>query len=507
MNEYENNKKILNPQISTYQSHAFIQMTQTITPPIDQLFQKENYIIQLFQKNTLKSTIGQSTISASQSIQQLQNDLEYLLNNPELSDIVFLLKTQNGEPKKLFAHKLILCQRCEYFKVMFSSGMMEATENQVIIDDISYEVFLSLMRYIYCGKLSFRDEDAIYLLAAMNQFGLSEAKKMMKDYFVKKLNIENACLLLEEAEMHEAKELVSCVLKFVEQNTQAVILSKGFEMLSIETMILLLKQNNLTIDELELFEAVVRWAKAKAQQSNEDYKEYLKAVIEYIRFPIMKPIELRTVIEKQYGDIVPTKLLLEAYQFQVLGNIQTPRTVQRKSKTQIAFNPKQKSKWIALEEKDTVARSTRGLDSKPQTCLTNLVFNKRGKFYWEIEIIDTVSPSDIMIGIVDPNNVSFGNFFTHTPRGWGWYANTGAVYHQSLASNYAESFGKGDIIGVLLDLDKEGSLSFFKNEKYMGIAFKNIQGPVCPAVTIYHPSDKVRIVSSNVNLNKNKHVQ
>src|SRR5690554_4277937 len=101
MNEYENNKKILNPQISTYQSHAFIQMTQTITPPIDQLFQKENYIIQLFQKNTLKSTIGQSTISASQSIQQLQNDLEYLLNNPELSDIVFLLKTQNGEPKKL----------------------------------------------------------------------------------------------------------------------------------------------------------------------------------------------------------------------------------------------------------------------------------------------------------------------------------------------------------------------------------------------------------------------
>ena len=50
------------------------------------------------------------------------------------------------------AHKNILFARCEYFRRMFTSGYKESSDASVSLPDISYEVFLCVLSYLYTGK-------------------------------------------------------------------------------------------------------------------------------------------------------------------------------------------------------------------------------------------------------------------------------------------------------------------------------------------------------------------
>jgi hypothetical protein len=66
--------------------------------------------------NPIKGAVGFVTASS------LSQDLRRALNNAEYSDCTF-----NIRGKILHGHKAILTARSSYFKMMFSSGMKEAT--------------------------------------------------------------------------------------------------------------------------------------------------------------------------------------------------------------------------------------------------------------------------------------------------------------------------------------------------------------------------------------------
>lgn len=75
-------------------------------------------------------------------------------NNPEFSDIVFLV-----EDKPFYAHKVIICQLSEKFKTMMRSGLQESLEGKtkVSIDGVSYKVFAEIMAYLYTGRFEALD--------------------------------------------------------------------------------------------------------------------------------------------------------------------------------------------------------------------------------------------------------------------------------------------------------------------------------------------------------------
>ena len=71
------------------------------------------------------------------------------MNNPEFHDVVFEM-----HGKQIYAHKVILAARSQYFAAMFSSEMVEAKQNILsITDDISVEVFLLVVSTeFYCHR-------------------------------------------------------------------------------------------------------------------------------------------------------------------------------------------------------------------------------------------------------------------------------------------------------------------------------------------------------------------
>jgi len=52
------------------------------------------------------------------------------------------------EGKEVPAHKVFL-SRCQYFQAMFSNEMLEKRQDKVKIENISYPIFMLILKYIY----------------------------------------------------------------------------------------------------------------------------------------------------------------------------------------------------------------------------------------------------------------------------------------------------------------------------------------------------------------------
>lgn len=82
----------------------------------------------------------------------LEGLLEHI-NQPEFSDVTFIV-----EGKKYFAHKLVLSLISDHFRSMFKSGMVEAKKQEIVIEDVSYPIFSSIMNFLYTGEFQFGAE-------------------------------------------------------------------------------------------------------------------------------------------------------------------------------------------------------------------------------------------------------------------------------------------------------------------------------------------------------------
>lgn len=79
--------------------------------------------------------IGQSTLAW---------DLAVSLDDPTFSDISLVV-----QDRTIRAHRVILASRCKFFRAMFSSGMLETKQREVVLRDCSYDAFYALVLYLY----------------------------------------------------------------------------------------------------------------------------------------------------------------------------------------------------------------------------------------------------------------------------------------------------------------------------------------------------------------------
>ncbi|VDL69472.1 unnamed protein product, partial [Nippostrongylus brasiliensis] len=74
-----------------------------------------------------------------------------LYSNSELSDVVFVV----GDGR-IYAHRLLLAARSEYFRSMLYGGLKESNEDEVVLSETDPAAFTALLRYLYTGRLSIR---------------------------------------------------------------------------------------------------------------------------------------------------------------------------------------------------------------------------------------------------------------------------------------------------------------------------------------------------------------
>merc|ERR1740120_504456 len=105
--------------------------------------------------------------------------------------------------------------RCLYFKAMFEGSLREATQRVIPIKNIAYEVFHSLLEYLYTDDIEINLAMAMDLFVAADQFGVDRLKKLCEKKILVSINTENAATILQAANMHHALGLRQSCMEFI----------------------------------------------------------------------------------------------------------------------------------------------------------------------------------------------------------------------------------------------------------------------------------------------------
>jgi len=143
------------------------------------------------------------------------------VNNPELSDIQFRV-----EGRIFYAHKLVLITSSLKFRSMLNSKFCEGSPPVLQINDIRYEIFDTVMQYLYKGsteELSVEATDILELMAAANFFQLDGLLHYCEVRCASLIDLDNIVSYYIHAKVYSAKNLLTYCEGFILQNLVALL--------------------------------------------------------------------------------------------------------------------------------------------------------------------------------------------------------------------------------------------------------------------------------------------
>ena len=187
----------------------------------------------------------------------------YMFNNPLMSDIKFTC----GESKRkyFYAHKYVLATSSPVFYTMFYGDLAE--KNSVIyLQDADEESFEEFLRFLYTDECTLTPDNAVRVVyLAKKYIILTLAEKCVK-VLQDSMKPENVITVLEQAIHFDEKELEKKCWEMIDNKTSEAVTSDTFSDISQKTLINLLKRESLNIEEVQLFQAVLKWSESECSE-------------------------------------------------------------------------------------------------------------------------------------------------------------------------------------------------------------------------------------------------
>jgi len=152
----------------------------------------------------------------------------------EYADVYFIVEGENFP-----AHKIILCAKSDYFARMFRSGLLESTQTQIPMADVSKTAFALLLRAIYVNTIRLPTEVTedgqllIELLQFSALYGIHNIKIEVEAALSVALHIDCAVSLLLYAELYESPVLSESCKLFIAKNFTTI--SESFEYIQLSS--------------------------------------------------------------------------------------------------------------------------------------------------------------------------------------------------------------------------------------------------------------------------------
>ncbi|XP_067935690.1 BTB/POZ domain-containing protein 19-like isoform X2 [Watersipora subatra] len=229
-------------------------------------------------------------------------DMKKMINNKDMNDIKFLIGPNR---KAIYGHRILLSARCDVFRAMFlDQGSMQHADKEVpfVLSDITPDIFLAVLEFIYTNCVTLSSKNAIDVLGSSIEFGLEELRKLCNQYLIDNMSINNACDVMQAAVTFQQEDLKETAMRYIQENTAGIFKTKGFHEMTDEAMSVVLQSNHLNIDEIEIIEAVREWATVNSVVLGKPISEIAKRVVEHIRLPLLAPDELKEVDEECQRD-------------------------------------------------------------------------------------------------------------------------------------------------------------------------------------------------------------
>ncbi|KAL5011650.1 hypothetical protein ScPMuIL_010201 [Solemya velum] len=186
-----------------------------------------------------------------------------MLEHEIACDVTFLLGKTKQEVR---AHKFMLISRSPVFSAMFCGPMAE-TQEQITIPDIAPEVFKILLRYMYSDQLSLLDPHIVMeTLYAAKKYSVAGLVKACRTFCAQKINVDNACVLLDHAYKLDEQELSQACRTYILKNGERCLQSATFCKMSRHCVEKVVEADDLSACELSVWKALVGWAEAECER-------------------------------------------------------------------------------------------------------------------------------------------------------------------------------------------------------------------------------------------------
>ncbi|XP_066268242.1 kelch-like protein 20 isoform X6 [Branchiostoma lanceolatum] len=181
-------------------------------------------------------------VSAKNHARRVLIGLNHQRLEGQLCDVVL---TVSG--RSIPAHRGVLAEQSEYFRAMFSSGMLETTQLHVEVGALEPSAVDQLINFMYTGELSVTPDNVQDLLAAADMLQLIEVKKCCIELLLRVINISNCLGMKCLGERYMCSSLVNTALQVIKSRFAAV--AGGEEFLQLSTAHL---TQILSFEDLEL---------------------------------------------------------------------------------------------------------------------------------------------------------------------------------------------------------------------------------------------------------------
>ncbi|XP_039205557.1 BTB/POZ domain-containing protein 19 isoform X2 [Crotalus tigris] len=240
--------------------------------------------------------------------------LKTLINNPQFSDVTFLV---GKEKQKVFAHRCLLSTRCQVLHAMLSQP--HETQVPLMLNHIQPEVFLTVIEYLYTNGVTLNNLTALEVLTSSIEYGLNDLRKLCIEFIKDTLKVNQAGDAFQAAVAYGLLDLQTYCLAFIEKYTQEVIQTRGFLELSEQAMQIILQSDNLAIDEMKLIHAVREWAHVGSAVLDRTVPDMARPVVPQLRLALLSPRELTSLEEENKKDqMIPVESFAEVWKTHAL---------------------------------------------------------------------------------------------------------------------------------------------------------------------------------------------
>uniref|UniRef100_A0A1B0DHB6 Uncharacterized protein n=1 Tax=Phlebotomus papatasi TaxID=29031 RepID=A0A1B0DHB6_PHLPP len=228
---------------------------------------------------------------------------------------------------------MVLASCSPYFYAMFT-GFEESRQDRITLQGVDFHALQLLIEYVYTSVVEVTEENVQVLLTAANLLQLNDVRDACCDYLQSQLDPSNCLGIRDFADMHGCIELLNHADAYVEQHFAEVVQFDEFLNLTHEQVVNLISSDRISVpSEEKVFECVVAWINYDVTMR----QQYLAALMEYVRLPLLSQEYLVQRVEKEpllKGDIQCKDYLIEALKYHLLkgeikASFKTPRTIPR----------------------------------------------------------------------------------------------------------------------------------------------------------------------------------
>ncbi|RHZ83881.1 hypothetical protein Glove_87g191 [Diversispora epigaea] len=230
---------------------------------------------------------------------KLSQDFSELLNDKKEYNVVIEVDKERNK-KSFTAHSVVLRCRSSYFdKELENVATNKNHIKTIIIPNISAQIFKIILKYIYGGIVNIENTDTktIYeLMVNSNKLELKELSVKLEKYLIKSkaswLKTHFSFVYHSIFDSNEFKDLKKFYNDIIVKYPNLIFDSKDFTSLQETALISILERDDLKVEEIKIWDYVIKWGIAQNPTLPADLKDWTKGNFEALKITLQQCLPL-----------------------------------------------------------------------------------------------------------------------------------------------------------------------------------------------------------------------